>query len=88
MAQYGRYNNNAVDLYEEGPFASSDHDPIIVGLDAGYEEAPAPIDFRDVRSDHPHYDAIPRTASPSPRPCTSWRAVPRWRSPRARRSRT
>ena len=35
MAQYGRYNNNAVDLYEEGPFASSDHDPFIAGFRAG-----------------------------------------------------
>jgi predicted extracellular nuclease len=58
MAQYGRHNNNAVNLYEEGPFASSDHDPMIVGLDAGYEEAPAPIDLRDVRSTHPHYAEI------------------------------
>ena len=58
MAQYGRYNNNAVDLYEEGPFASSDHDPMIVGLDAGYEEAPTLPDFTDVRSDHPYHDEI------------------------------
>jgi predicted extracellular nuclease/2',3'-cyclic-nucleotide 2'-phosphodiesterase (5'-nucleotidase family) len=58
MAQYGRHNNNVVDLYEEGPFASSDHDPIIVGLDAAYEEAPAPIDFRDVRGSHPYYAEI------------------------------
>lgn len=58
MAQYGRYNNNAVDLYEEGPFASSDHDPMIVGLDARYEEAPTLPDFTDVRSDHPYHDEI------------------------------
>ncbi|AXK46176.1 ExeM/NucH family extracellular endonuclease [Brachybacterium saurashtrense] len=35
MAQYSRYQNNATDLYESGPFASSDHDPIIVGLESG-----------------------------------------------------
>jgi predicted extracellular nuclease/2',3'-cyclic-nucleotide 2'-phosphodiesterase (5'-nucleotidase family) len=58
MAQYGRFNSNAVDLYESGPFASSDHDPLIVGLDAGFEEAPTIPDFRDVRSTHPHYTAI------------------------------
>ncbi|GAA1490843.1 ExeM/NucH family extracellular endonuclease [Brachybacterium sacelli] len=38
MAQYSRYKNNATDLYEEGVFGSSDHDPMIVGLDAGFPE--------------------------------------------------
>jgi len=38
MVQYGRYQNNITDLYESGPFGSSDHDPIIVGLDGGFPE--------------------------------------------------
>lgn len=42
MAQYGRYQNNATDLHEDGPFASSDHDPIIVGLEAGFPETETP----------------------------------------------
>ncbi|MGP9538372.1 ExeM/NucH family extracellular endonuclease [Brachybacterium sp. AOP43-C2-M15] len=54
MAQYGRYNNNLTDLHESGPFASSDHDPMVVGLDARYEEAPALPDLRDVRASHPY----------------------------------
>lgn len=31
--EYSRYNNNATDLYDDGPFRASDHDPEIVGLD-------------------------------------------------------
>ncbi|WP_299299662.1 ExeM/NucH family extracellular endonuclease [uncultured Brachybacterium sp.] len=38
MAQYARYQNNITDLYEAGPFGSSDHDPIIVGLDGGFAD--------------------------------------------------
>ena len=38
MTQYARYRNNVVDIYEEGVFGSSDHNPIIVGLDAGFPD--------------------------------------------------
>lgn len=31
--EYSRYNANVTDLYETGPFRSSDHDPLIVGVD-------------------------------------------------------
>ena len=31
--EYSRYNYNALDLYEAGPYRSSDHDPVVVGLD-------------------------------------------------------
>ncbi|MBB5830283.1 ExeM/NucH family extracellular endonuclease [Brachybacterium aquaticum] len=40
MTQYARYQNNVVDVYESGPFGSSDHDPIIVGLNAEFPAAP------------------------------------------------
>ncbi|WP_291278625.1 ExeM/NucH family extracellular endonuclease [Galactobacter sp.] len=30
--EYSRHNYNVVNLYEDGPFRSSDHDPIIVGF--------------------------------------------------------
>lgn len=30
--EYSRHNNNVVNLYAEGPYRSSDHDPIVVGL--------------------------------------------------------
>ena len=38
MTQYARYQNNITDLYESGPFGSSDHDPIVVGLAGGFSE--------------------------------------------------
>jgi len=31
--EYSRFNYNATDFYEESPYRSSDHDPIIVGFD-------------------------------------------------------
>lgn len=33
--QYSRRNYNVVDFFAPDPFASSDHDPIVVGLDTG-----------------------------------------------------
>src|SRR5690606_24285147 len=33
--EYSRYNYNATILYDESPFRSSDHDPVLVGLDLG-----------------------------------------------------
>lgn len=40
--EYSRYNYNATNFYEETPFRSSDHDPLVVGydaLDASYTSA-------------------------------------------------
>jgi hypothetical protein len=31
--EYSRHNYNATDFYESGPYRSSDHDPLVVGLD-------------------------------------------------------
>jgi 5'-nucleotidase len=31
--EYSRYNYNATDFYQENPFRSSDHDPLLVGFD-------------------------------------------------------
>ncbi|ATG50930.1 glutamate--cysteine ligase [Brachybacterium vulturis] len=55
MLQYSRYLNNTTDLYGAGPFASSDHDPVIVGLDAEFAEAE---DFVDVPPGTMFYDEI------------------------------
>ena len=33
--EYSRYNGNATDFYDESPYRSSDHDPLVVGLDLG-----------------------------------------------------
>ncbi|HIY24640.1 MAG TPA: ExeM/NucH family extracellular endonuclease [Candidatus Brachybacterium merdigallinarum] len=57
MVQYGRYNNNVVDVYEEGVFGSSDHDPMIVGIDAGFAEVTVPS-FTDVPESNLFYDEI------------------------------
>jgi 5'-nucleotidase len=42
-AEYSRYDYNVTNLYDTSPFRSSDHDPIVVGLDllAVTPEAPA-----------------------------------------------
>ncbi|MDR2257477.1 MAG: ExeM/NucH family extracellular endonuclease [Arthrobacter sp.] len=37
--EYSRYNYNALNLYAEGPYRSSDHDPVVVGLNTA--DAPA-----------------------------------------------
>ena len=31
--EYSRYNYNATDFYEPGPYRASDHDPLVVGVD-------------------------------------------------------
>jgi 5'-nucleotidase len=42
--EYSRYNYNVTDLYDEGVYRSSDHDPILVGLDLYEDEAPALVE--------------------------------------------
>lgn len=39
--EYSRYNYNATILYDESPFRSSDHDPVVVGFG---KDKPAPVD--------------------------------------------
>lgn len=44
--EYSRYNYNASILYDETPFRSSDHDPVLVGLDlAGTVTEPGSVDL-------------------------------------------
>ncbi|MFI9485230.1 ExeM/NucH family extracellular endonuclease [Promicromonospora sp. NPDC052451] len=44
--EYSRYNYNATILYDETPFRSSDHDPVLVGLDlAGTTTEPGSVDL-------------------------------------------
>lgn len=52
--EYSRYNNNVTDLHAEGPFRSSDHDPLIMGLARG-ADTPAP-DPTDDPTDEPTDD--------------------------------
>src|SRR5699024_9751226 len=53
MVQYSRYRNNITDLYEEGPFGSSDHDPIIVGIDGAFPEGGDDGDGGAAECEHP-----------------------------------
>ncbi|QHO68746.1 glutamate--cysteine ligase [Marisediminicola antarctica] len=43
--EYSRFNYNVTNFYEANPYRSSDHDPILVGLDIASEpvEPPAPV---------------------------------------------
>ncbi|WP_370249056.1 ExeM/NucH family extracellular endonuclease [Nocardioides sp.] len=41
--EYSRFNYNATDFYQAGPYRSSDHDPEVVGISAA---APAPVNLR------------------------------------------
>ena len=54
--EYSRYGYHADLLYEDGPYRSSDHNPVIVAFEDGVDE-PAP-DFSDVQPGHPFYDVI------------------------------
>ncbi|WP_307865047.1 ExeM/NucH family extracellular endonuclease [Myceligenerans salitolerans] len=57
--EYSRYNYNATILYDETPFRSSDHDPLLVGLDlAGGTTDPgtATIDLVDINDFHGRID--------------------------------
>ncbi|WP_402462832.1 ExeM/NucH family extracellular endonuclease [Isoptericola aurantiacus] len=45
--EYSRYDYNVTDLYDTTPFRSSDHDPILVGLELTEEPSAAPWE-RDV----------------------------------------
>ncbi|SMY10708.1 ExeM/NucH family extracellular endonuclease [Brevibacterium jeotgali] len=65
--EYSRYNNNVTDLHAEGPFRSSDHDPLIMGLARGADTpAPDPTDDpTDEPTDTPSEDP---TGDPSEEP--------------------
>jgi hypothetical protein len=53
--EYSRHNYNATDFYRPGPYRSSDHDPLVVGLDlpigpvataTSASVSPDPVEFR------------------------------------------
>src|SRR5699024_6640500 len=53
MVQDSRYRNNITDLHEERPFGSSDHDPIIVGIDGAFPEGGDDGDGGAAECEHP-----------------------------------
>jgi len=57
--EYSRYNNNVSNLYDTTAFRSSDHDPIVVGLELGGEEPGGvkEIDLLAINDFHGRIDA-------------------------------
>ncbi|MFC8921132.1 ExeM/NucH family extracellular endonuclease [Cellulosimicrobium sp. NPDC057127] len=57
--EYSRYNYNASILYDTTPFRSSDHDPVLVGLDLGGDTDPGTttIDLLAINDFHGRIDA-------------------------------
>lgn len=39
--EYSRFHYNVTDFYDDSPYRSSDHDPVIAGFDSGWATAPA-----------------------------------------------
>ncbi|WP_265520264.1 ExeM/NucH family extracellular endonuclease [Oerskovia flava] len=56
--EYSRYNYNATILYDTSPFRSSDHDPLVVGLDlAGEQSGTTQIDLLAINDFHGRIDS-------------------------------
>lgn len=56
--EYSRYNYNATILYDETPFRSSDHDPVLVGLSLGTAvPATTTLDLLAINDFHGRIDA-------------------------------
>lgn len=55
--EYSRYNYNATILYDTTPFRSSDHDPIVVGLDLVATPASVDVDLIGINDFHGRIDA-------------------------------
>ncbi|SME90384.1 5'-nucleotidase [Cellulosimicrobium cellulans J34] len=57
--EYSRYNYNASILYDTTPFRSSDHDPVLVGLDlaGGTEPGETQLDLLAINDFHGRIDA-------------------------------
>ncbi|MFJ4038526.1 ExeM/NucH family extracellular endonuclease [Microbacterium sp. NPDC090007] len=53
--EYSRYNYNATNFYEATPYRSSDHDPVIVGLDLG--DTVTPVNLVGINDFHGRIDA-------------------------------
>ncbi len=53
--EYSRYNYNATNFYDASPYRSSDHDPVVVGLDLG--DTVTPINLVGINDFHGRIDA-------------------------------
>lgn len=54
--EYSRYNYNATDFYEVSPYRSSDHDPIVVGIDLVDPNAPIELTLLNINDFHGRID--------------------------------
>jgi 5'-nucleotidase len=64
--EYSRHNYNVVDLYADGPYRSSDHDPIIVGFNAQAEATDPTEEPTPDPSDSAPSDGATASASADP----------------------
>jgi 5'-nucleotidase len=53
--EYSRYNYNVTNFYEPGPYRSSDHDPVIIGL--GLKAAPVTLNLLNINDFHGRIDS-------------------------------
>ncbi len=53
--EYSRYNYNVTDFYEPGPYRSSDHDPVVIGL--GLTAAPVTLNLLNINDFHGRIDS-------------------------------
>src|SRR5699024_6902828 len=65
--EYSRFNYNVVPLFQESPYRSSDHDPLVVGLELAAEEPdPDPGDPDPGDPDPGDPDPDPDPTEPAP----------------------
>ena len=55
--EYSRFNYNATNLYDAGPFRSSDHNPEIVGIEVADPNAPKQLQLLGVNDFHGRINA-------------------------------
>jgi len=56
--EYSRYNYHGTLFYDAGPYRSSDHDPVVVGLTAGQDNTgPVDLTFLNINDFHGRIDA-------------------------------
>ncbi|WP_326522649.1 ExeM/NucH family extracellular endonuclease [Cellulomonas edaphi] len=55
--EYSRYNYHGTLFYAPDEYRSSDHDPVLVGLEAGKNDAPVDLTFLNINDFHGRIDA-------------------------------
>ncbi|MBG6183341.1 5'-nucleotidase [Arthrobacter sp. CAN_A214] len=55
--EYSRYNTNITDYYAPDPYRASDHDPVIVGVDAAPADTTSELNLLNINDFHGRIDA-------------------------------